>query len=91
MVDDNLSKDAETHLQTILSGLDAIEPEGRMALVPFLDSHDLDVRACAAAALLDLIPDRAIPVLRDLMENWTDTNAAVTALEALQKRANRTG
>jgi hypothetical protein len=86
LVDDDLSGDAETHLRTILSGLDAIEPEGRMALVPFLDSHDLDARACAAVALLELIPDRAIPVLRDLVENSADSNAAITAFEALQKR-----
>jgi hypothetical protein len=86
LADDDLTEDAEAHLRTILSGLDAIEPEGRMALVPFLDCHDLDARVCAAVALLELIPDRAIRVLRDLVENSADSNAAVTAFVTLQKR-----
>ncbi len=86
LVDDDLSDDAETHLRTVLSGLDAIKPEGRILLAPFLDSYNLDVRACAAVALLELMPDRVIPVLRDLAENAAGTNAGATALEALEKR-----
>lgn len=90
LVDDDLSRDAETQLQTIISGLDALEPDGRKALAPFLDRFNLDTRVCAAVALVPLMPDRAIPILRDLAKNAPGTNAGETAratLDELSKRA----
>lgn len=86
LVDDDLSNDAEIQLQGILDGLDAIPPEGRGALAPFLVSHNPDERACAGAALLEVMPERAVPVLRDLSENAAGTSAGDTALDALEKR-----
>jgi hypothetical protein len=89
LADDELHAETSYHLRTILSGLDAIKPEGRLALSPFLDSHDLDVRACAAVELIDLMPDRAIPVLRDLAKNAAGTDAGGTAIEWLQYLARQ--
>jgi len=85
LVDDALSAEAEAQLKEIISGLDALKPEGRKALAPFLDSFDLDVRVCAAVALLELMPDRVIPILRDLVKNAPGTNAGATALATLDE------
>jgi hypothetical protein len=84
--DEKLHAAAGKHLETILNGLDAIEPEGRRALVPFLDSYNPDIRAGAAIALLDLMPERALAVLRDLDENAAGTNGGLTAAVALKRR-----
>jgi hypothetical protein len=90
LVDDDLSNEAETQLQNIVTGLDAVPPAGRGALASFLVSHNSNGRACAAVALLDLMPERVLPVLRDLAENEPGTNAGATAFEALNKRSSRT-
>lgn len=89
LVDDDLSNEAETQLQNIITGLDAVPPEGRAALAPFLVSHNPDQRVCAAVALLDLMPNRVLPVLRDLAEKEPGTNAGATALDALNKWSDR--
>lgn len=86
LADGELGAETEAHLRTIHSELDAIKPEGRLALAPFLDSHDLDVRVCAAVALLEIIPDRAVPILRNLAKNAAGTNAGSTAIAWLRAR-----
>jgi hypothetical protein len=73
--------DAETghqatrHLFTIAAALDAVPPGRRTALVPLLDSADLGIKVSAAIALKDLMPDRALPILREI--NATAGNGAI--------------
>jgi len=85
LVDDDLTDAAETQLHALISGLDELEPEGRKALAPILDSFNLDERVCAAVALLELMPDRAMAILRDLLKNAPGTNASLTARAALNE------
>lgn len=83
LVDDDLGGAAEAQLQALASGLDALEPNGRKALAPILDSFNFDERVCAAVALIPLMPDRALAVLRDLIKNAPGTNASLAARSAL--------
>jgi hypothetical protein len=89
LVDDDLSNEAEAQLKFIISGLDELEPEGRKALAPFLDSFNFDERVCAAVALLKLMPDRTIAVLRDLVKTAPGTNAGATAFATLNELSKR--
>ncbi len=67
---DKESGDAATvHLFEIANALDAIPPGRRSALVPFLDSTDVAVRVAAAVRLKELMPERVLPILRDINEN----------------------
>jgi hypothetical protein len=86
LVDDSLSDEADAQMRLVIGGLDETPPNGRKALIGYLGSHNPDQRACAAVALLNLMPDRVLPVLRDLIENEAGTNAAATALDALNRR-----
>jgi hypothetical protein len=89
LVDDSLSDEADAQMRLVIGGLDETQPNGRKALIGYLGSHNPDQRACAAVALLDLMPDRVLPVLRDLAENEPGTNAGATALDALSKWTDR--
>jgi hypothetical protein len=62
-----------------LEGLDL----GRTALLPLLDDPDAGVRASAGAYLIKLMPERAIPVLRDVEEKEDANSAHFTAYFAL--------
>lgn len=84
LVSDELSVEADNQLQEIVSGLDALEPDGRKALAPILDSSNPDERVCAAVALLALMRDRAVAVLIDLVKSEPPPNASITALAALE-------
>jgi Domain of unknown function (DUF2019) len=54
-------------------------PQGRTALAPLLDHPDPGVRASAGVFLMDVMPERALPVLRDIDENEHGNSAYFTA------------
>lgn len=63
--------------------LDALGVGLRPALAAFLDHPDLDVRAMAAASLPDIMPDRAIPVLKKIQRKARGTSAGNVAFTTL--------
>jgi len=69
-------------MHDIVDQLDKLDP-ARAALVPLLGDPDAGVRAYAGAYLMRLMPDRAIPVLRDVEEKEDANSAHFTAYFAL--------
>ncbi len=69
-------------MDEIVHQLDELDP-GRAALLPLLGDPDAGVRAYAGAYLIKLMPDRAIPVLRDIEEKEDANSAHFTAYFAL--------
>lgn len=66
----------------IVHQLDEIEP-GRIVLLPLLDDPNVGVRAYAGHYLITLIPDRVVPILRDIEKNEDANGAHFTAWIAL--------
>ncbi len=66
----------------IATALDTNGP-GRAALAVLLDDPDARVRALAGAYLIDLIPDRVVPILRAIDEKGGGSSADFTAHWAL--------
>ena len=62
----------------IVTVLDAVDP-GRQHLIGLLNHPDADVRTSAGAHLLELAPERALPVLRAICVSETGLNAGMTA------------
>ncbi len=60
--------------------LDAIGDGRRTALACFLDDKDADVRATAAAALLKIMPERAVPILEEISHSGKWLSAGSTAM-----------
>jgi hypothetical protein len=83
--------DADGHNEVVLlmnSMVDALDTIGsgrRTALVPLLEHPDVRVRASAGAYLLALMPDRVIPVLREVEETEHGNSAHFTAYWRLQR------
>jgi hypothetical protein len=67
----------------IAAALDAIPPGRRAALATLLDNADPGVRVMAAVLLKDVMPERAIPVLKQIHEEEAGTSPGFTALFAL--------
>ena len=65
-------------MNDIASQLDATGP-GRAALAVLLGHADVGVRASAGAYLVDLMPDRVLPILREIEENEHANSAHFTA------------
>jgi len=63
--------------------LDGVGAGRRRELDKFLDDPHLDVRAMAAASLPDIMPDRAIPVLKEIQETAPGTSAGNVAFTTL--------
>ena len=79
---DTASETKVVHLMhDIVGQLEAIDP-GKGALIPLLDDPDPGVRAYAGAYLIKLMPDRVIPILRDIEEKEDANSAHFTALWA---------
>jgi hypothetical protein len=55
----------------IVQKLDAFGAEGRLALTPLLNDPDQGIRTFAAADLLKVYPERAIPVLEEISKGPT--------------------
>lgn len=60
-----------------------IKPDWKLLLVPFLDHTNAAVRASAAEDLVKLMPERALPVLRQLEEEHRGTSAGMIAYWAI--------
>ena len=67
----------------IVAALDAIPPGRRAALDVFLDSSDVGVRCVAASRLKKIMPDRAIPILRQIDKEEGGSSVGFTAMQAL--------
>jgi hypothetical protein len=80
--DELLDTDGETkvvHLMDeIVKALDAISP-GRATLAVLFDHSDAGVRASAGAYLIDLMPDRVVPMLREIDKQEYANSAHFTA------------
>ena len=64
--------------RAIADALDAIGP-GRAALAGLLDHSDDRVRAAAGAHLMELMPDRVLPILQKIADREPFDSAASTA------------
>jgi hypothetical protein len=84
--DELLDVDGETkvvHLMNeIANALDHIGP-GRVALAVLLDHADAGVRASAGAYLINLMPERVVPLLREIEEKEHANSAHFTAHSAV--------
>src|SRR5579863_1050264 len=69
-------------MHAIVGALDGIG-SGRAALAVLLDHPDAGVRASAAAYLVNLMPDRAVPILREIDQKEGGSSADFTAHWAL--------
>jgi hypothetical protein len=69
-------------MDEIVKALDAIGP-GRAALAALLDHSDAGVRASAGAYLIDLMPERVVPMLREIDEKEHANSAHFTAAWAV--------
>ena len=69
-------------MNEIANALDGIG-SGRAALAVLLDHPDTGVRASAAAYLVDLMPDRVVPILRAIDDKNDGSSADFTAHWAL--------
>ncbi len=61
----------------------AIDTDGKLPLAVFLDDPDPSVRAIAASLLVEIIPDRALPVLEEIVKVNSTDSAGLTAFWAL--------
>ena len=68
----------------IVTELDAIDP-GRAALAGLLDHNDAGVRASAGAHLIRSMPERVVPILRDIEANEHANSAHFKALFSLYR------
>lgn len=80
--DELLDTEGETKvvrlMYAIVNALDEIDP-GRADLATLLDDHDAGVRAYAGAYLIKLMPERVIPILRDIEEQQKANSAHFSA------------
>src|SRR5258708_30622171 len=67
----------------IVTVLDAVDP-GRQHLIGLLDHPIPDVRASAGAYVMEVEPERALPVLRAVYESERGLNAGWTAFFPIQ-------
>lgn len=68
-------------MHDIVDQLDEFDP-ARISLLPLLTDPDAGVRAYAGAYLIKLMPDRVIPILRDIEEKENANSAHFTAFWA---------
>jgi hypothetical protein len=66
-------------MNAIAEALDAIGGNRRLALTPLLDHQNVGVRASAGAYLLASMPDRVLPILREIEQNEHANSAHYTA------------
>jgi hypothetical protein len=69
-------------LDAVILSLNAIKP-GRSVLTALLDHPHAGVRASAGGYLIDLMPDRVVPLLREIDELPDGSSASFTAHWAL--------
>jgi len=80
--DELLDTDGETKvahsMHAIVKALDEMT-SGRIALAELLDHLDPGVRASAGAYLIDMMPDRVVPVLRQIEKSNEGSSAGFSA------------
>ena len=74
----------------ITERLDAIGSGRRLALAPLLKHTDAGLRVSAAAYLIGLIPERALPVLREVNDSERANSAHFTAFWAIARWESET-
>jgi hypothetical protein len=67
-MDDNLSDQGLGLIRGSLRELDAIGPHSRDALIPLWNDPSAAIRVYAAAALVRVIPERALAVLNEISD-----------------------
>lgn len=72
-----------SEMNAITTTLDNLPPDHRAALAPLLDDAELAIRVYAAAYLLKTIPERILPILRQIKEEYRGTHAGVVAMTLL--------
>jgi len=65
-------------MHAVVKALDEMR-SGRVALAELLDRPDPGVRASAGAYLIDMMPDRVMPVLRQIEEGNKGSSAGFSA------------
>jgi hypothetical protein len=83
MPDENVCNQVMRQTYDIAHRLDGVGSGRRAALKKFLDDPHLDLRAMAAASLPDIMPDRAIPILKEIQETAPGTSAGNVAFTTL--------
>jgi hypothetical protein len=84
--DELLDVAGETEVLRLMTAIEdklASIGSGRMALTVLLDHADARVRALAGESLLRLVPDRVLPILRDIEEKEHGNSAHFTAYNAI--------
>ncbi len=76
--DNDLQEKGRAAAHGAVRELDALGPHGRDALIPLLDDPDPGIRVCAAAHLVNVMPQRAVTVLKDIQDRCM-TRAHMTA------------
>jgi hypothetical protein len=71
------------HGNRIVTILDAVDPQ-RQRLIPLLDHPRPDVRALAGVYLMEVMPERALPVLRAVHDSYRGFSAGWTAFFVLK-------
>jgi hypothetical protein len=89
-VDDELQAKACHKAVAIMQRLDALTGGPQWAL-PLLDHDDIGVRGAAAAHLANSMPEKALPILRDISDNADPHAARMSAFKFLMiyDRENR--
>jgi hypothetical protein len=82
LLDTNGEAKVYRRLLAIFKALDTTSV-GQVALAPLLDHPDVGVRVLAAAYLIDLMPDRVVPMLREIDKNAGGRSPGFTAHFAL--------
>ena len=86
LYDELLDTDGKTNvlrlMDAIVLALNAIHP-GRAAITALFDHPNAGVRASAGAYLIDLMPDRVVPLLKEIDEKSDGSSASFTAHWAL--------
>lgn len=81
--DEMLDTDGETKvvrlMNRIADTLDEIEPDRRTALAELLGNSDARVRASAGAYLVKMMPERALPILREIEQKEHGNSAHFVA------------
>lgn len=89
LADGDVERAAVQQMYDIVQELDAIPPGRRPALAPLLDNPHPGVRASAGTWLHGIMPERALPVLREVAETELGASAGFTAGLALAREESK--
>ncbi len=74
----------------VVKALDALGSGYRAALIPLLDSEDVEIRVMAANYLIKIIPERALALMREIDKKGSGSTSmfAMTMLFAYERGEN---